>query len=323
MKDGNYSFSDAGNPLSLDTLAQLGTDAGKQGRMSALAKRARSKFYGRALATQLTVLRSPLEKSYRNSIYCASVLEQNGEKFTGRYCNARWCPVCNRIRTAKMIRGYAPQLALLEDAQFVTLTVPNVPAPDLKGTIEGMIKTAQRVQDAIKKRHQRKRQSWQLVGLRKLECTYNPVANTYHPHFHYLIQGADAARVLVADWLSALPAASFKAQDRRRAHEGASMELFKYFSKFVTEGADGRRVTDTKALDVIFQAMQGKRVFQPIGIRKVPEDIQELQAVESDLPAGFGYWVWFDNDWANVETGEVLTGYIPSQAIQDLVNNIL
>lgn len=343
MKDGNYDFSAPGHApghapgnrkakakkgASLDTLAQLGTRLEKQGKDKVednpLKKRARAKHYGVAVATQLTLLSSPLEKSYRNSIYCASVLEQDGAKFTGRYCKARWCPVCNRIRTAKLIHGYAAPLAALEDSHFVTLTIPNVPAADLRAAIDYMLVTVKRFQEAYKKRFQRRQQNWQLKGLRKLECTHNAREDTFHPHFHFIVEGEAAARALVADWLQALPDASYKAQKAQKAYEGANHELFKYFTKLVTKQPDGRRVTDTRALDIIFQAMQGRRVFQPIGIRMVSEDIEELQAVETDAqPAGNALWQWFGTDWANVETGECLTGYIPSRAMEQLVSDIL
>lgn len=325
MKAGASAEKIVGEGAPLDTLAQLGTNVPQTPSgegVDALKKRARAKYYGRAVATQLTMLRSPLEKSYRNSIYCANALQQTGQKLTTRYCNARWCPVCNRIRTAKMIKGYGPALAALKNPCFVTLTVPNVPAPDLRPTIEQMTATAQRIQDAYKKRRQRGAQDWQLVGLRKLECTYNDARKDYHPHFHFIVEGEQAARALVADWLRAMPTADKKAQNSKDADAGASHELFKYFSKLVTKQADGRRVTNTAALDVIFQAMQGKRVFQPIGIARVPEDIEELQSVEADINPDYRLWQWFGTDWADIQTGECLTGYIPSPAMEQLKADI-
>lgn len=330
MKGKAKEKNRTGYAAPLDTLAQLGTNDLRGGSkapevepLNALKKRARAKYYGRAVATRLAELRGPLEKSYRNTIYCANVLEQQGDKLTGRYCNARWCPVCNRIRTAKLIAGYGPTLATLPNPHFVTLTIPNVPAPDLRAAIEAMIKTAQRIQDAYKKRHQRGAQGWQLVGLRKLECTHNSKVETFHPHFHYIVSGEAAARALVADWLRAMPAASHKAQDVRQADTGAGKELFKYFSKLVTQTSDGRRVTNTPALDVIFQAMKGKRVFQPIGIAKVPEDIEALQSVQTEIAPDHQYWEWLNSDWASISTGEYLTGNVPSPAMERLLADIL
>lgn len=325
MKGGDGEKICTGFAAPLDTLEQLGTNRGNVGDvmpLDALRKRARAKYYGRAVAARLASLDGPLSKSYRNSMFCASVLIQTGQKLTSRYCGARWCPVCNRIRTARLINGYAPALAALSDQHFVTLTIPNVPAAELRPAIEAMLATAQRIQDMHKKRHRRGAQVWQLVGLRKLECTFNPSAGTFHPHFHYLVAGEAAARTLVADWLRAVPAASQRAQDVRPANVGAGKELFKYFSKLVTRTADGRRVTDTAALDVIFQAMRGKRVFQPIGIAKVPEEVESLQAIEAEINPDFDYWQWVQSDWASTTTGECLTGYIPSPAMEQLLADI-
>ena len=314
----------------LDKIAQLGTRSGFEGTapgqvegLPALKKRARSKTYSDAVKRGLVRLDSPLNKSYFGSMLCVNALEQRGQKLTSRYCNARWCTTCNRIRTAQLINGYAPVLARLRDLQFVTLTIPNVPASDLRVTIQAMTKSAQRIQDAHKKRHSRGLQSWQLVGLRKLECTHNWKTDTFHPHFHYLVEGKEAAAALVRDWLAANPTATHKAQDLRKARAGAEKEMFKYFSKLVTD-QKGVKVTDTASLDVIFQAMRGARVFQPVGIKKeVSEDIAALQSVETDIePLAYELWRWFGTDWASHETGETLTGYVPSPQMQELIKNI-
>lgn len=312
----------------LDKIAQLGTRSGFEGTApgqvegrQALKKRARSKTYSDAVKRSLVRHESPLKDSYYGSMLCCKRLDQDGQKLTSRYCNARWCTTCNRIRTAQLINGYAPVLARLRELQFVTLTIPNVPASDLRVTIQAMTKSAQRIQDANKKRHSRGLQSWQLVGLRKLECTYNWKTDTYHPHFHYLVEGKEAAAALVRDWLAANPTATHKAQDLRKARAGAEKEMFKYFSKLVTD-QKGKKVTDTGSLDVIFQAMRGARVFQPVGIKKeVPEDIAALQSVETDIKPVYQLWRWFGTDWVS-DDGEALTGYVPSPQMEELIRNI-
>lgn len=326
----------------LDKLEQLGTSPTKRHGESvgesgpgiavgagetreALRKRARAKFYSSAHAYRLAQLDSPLKKGYIATLFCASGLTQEGAKITSKYCGHRWCTVCNRIRVAQLIKGYEGPLSLLKDLRFVTLTVPNVPAEHLRETIERMIKQAQAIQGYFKKRHQRGLQGWQLVGIRKMETTHNHSADNYHPHFHFIIQGKEAAQALVSEWLKRVENATYKAQDERKADKGSEKELFKYFSKMVTK-VGGKYATLVEPNDVIFQAMRGLRVFQPIGIKKqVSEEIENLQAVEvsgitpSSEPV---LWHWDRSDWVNHETGEGLTGYIPSEQAQELVENI-
>jgi len=99
----------------LDTLAQLGQRSSQRARSDAkparseiLLKRARAKYFSTPLAINLAKLRSPLEKSYRNTVYCSATLSQEDGKIVGSYCGNRWCMVCNRIRTARAIHRYLP-----------------------------------------------------------------------------------------------------------------------------------------------------------------------------------------------------------------------
>ena len=329
-----------GTLFSLDNIEQLGTrhkpnapgNDGNAGEgcevepFEALRKRARAKYYSAGVAGGLYMLDSPLKKSYGTTFYqCAETLEQNGTKVTSRYCGHRWCVVCNRIRTANLIKGYEVPLSRLEDLQFVTLTVPNVEANDLRETIEQMIILVQAIQNMFQKRQQRGLQGWQLVGLRKLECTYNAQTGEFHPHFHFLISGKEAANGLRAEWLRRVETATCKAQDVRKAGKGSEKELFKYFAKMVTK-VDGKRVTLLEPLDIIFQAMRGLRVFQPMGgLKKVSEEIEELKAVEVagiEAVEETAYWKWESSDWVNLETGEARTGYIPSEQAEELNSNI-
>lgn len=340
-KENTNQFFPTTEPvLFLDNIEQLGTrrkpkapssegntgEGGEVEPFQALRKRARAKLYTKGVSGGLWMLDSPLKKSYGTTFYqCAETLEQIGTKVTSRYCGHRWCLVCNRIRTANLIKGYEGPLSQLEDLQFVTLTLPNVSANDLRETIEQMIKQSQTIQDYFKKRKQRGLQGWQLVGLRKLESTYNYKTGDYHPHFHFLISGKEAAEALVKEWLKRVEVASWEAQDVRKAGKGSEKELFKYFAKMVTK-VDGKNATLLEPLDVIFQAMRGLRVFQPMGgLKKVSEEIDEVKAVEVagiEAVKETAYWKWDISDWVNTETGEARTGYLPSEQAEELNSNI-
>lgn len=335
------------NP-SLDTIAQLGTNPKKEGAdLTKLQKRARAKSYTVPLSVSLASLDSPLKKSYWISYNCCRELKQEGNTLTGRYCNYRWCSVCNRIRTAKLIIGYKKPLEELKDKRFVTLTLPNCKENELVETLDFMQKTVDDIREMFKKRKKRG-QSDGLVGLRKLECTYNWRDDTYHPHFHFVIQGEEIAKQFYESWLQRVSDRYKTIKDThgdfytiekiRHAHEvkkkgkschivecdGEEVELFKYFTKMVSKTDKGFQ-TFTKSLDTIFQAMQGRRVFQPMGLKKdVSENIDDIisEPIE-DLKEDFICWKWNKNDWVDMTTGEVLTGYIPSDSMLKLIDNIV
>jgi plasmid rolling circle replication initiator protein Rep len=276
-----------------------------------LRKRARAKYVTNSVTLRLTKLDSTLRKSYLNTFFCASTLRQSGNKITGKYCNNRWCVVCNRIRTAKLIQGYSTVLESLPDKQFVTLTIPNVTASDLSVTIRKMISDL----SVIVKRN--KSNGLNIKLLRKLECTYNPLRNDYHPHFHLIVSGCNVSNVILEQWLKMYPEATKQAQDIRPADKGAIIELFKYFSKIISKGS-----IYPKPLDTIFRAMYQRRVFQPVGIKKITEDIEELQSeIYADLIEAERTWTWIENDWVDEQTGELLTGYEPSGVLINLLKN--
>ena len=207
----------------------------------------------------------PLEKAYRNTVYCCFELYQDVEgRIRGKYCGNRWCMVCNRVRTGRAIANYEPVIRLWRDPQFVTLTIPNVPAGLLPNTLHALLRAFPRIARGI-----RRTDRLPFKALRKLEVTYNRFTDTYHPHFHLVVEGRAAADALLRRWLASFPEASEQAQDIRPCDEVGLRELFKYFTKLTTRvSADGdRQAIPLEALDTIFQAMRGRRVYQPMGFR--------------------------------------------------------
>lgn len=317
--DSNHSFYDRIDTKQvspLDKLAQLESEQKNKpaNTSKSLAKRAKAKYFTNAFSIPLAALESPLQKSYNNTIFgCSNVLIQQGQKITSTYCGNRWCVVCNRIRTAKMINSYTPALNLLKTKYFVTLTIPNVPGSKLKTSILDMIRNFQNAIKYIRKN------KVDIIGLRKLECTYNPNTLTFHPHFHLIVDSELAAKKLIEAWLLRYPAAREIAQDFRPADDNTVMEMFKYFTKIATN-----HVVHVKALDIIFQAMRNLRVYQPFGIAKVSEEIDEIQSqIIDDLQIAEKTWTWLESDWVDKETGELLTNYKPDDMMITMCKNII
>ena len=297
-----YTKNKSGQKPFLDTLAQLPTKVRKKD-LKNLQKRARSKWFTQGITLSLVDLKSPLTKYYWSAYHCNTHIEQQGLQLKSRYCNTRTCHICNRIRTAKMMNGYLSQLSG-RTLEFVTLTIPNVSAEQLSATVDDLIKTSTKIMRVF-----RERRHISINGIRKIEITYNPDKNTYHPHIHLIVD--KAGQLIVDEWLKRYPKASRKAQDCRPADQSSLNELFKYSTKIVGH-KEGNLVVYASALDNIMLALRNKRCFQPFGdVRKVSEEVsEELEGEEYDIQEQtFMVWTWKECDWVNTAR-DTLTGYI-------------
>lgn len=303
-KDSNSSTI----PRPLDTLVQLPPNCPKKVN---LKKRARSKFYTQSIAAQLIQLDSPLKKYYQRAFYCCQEIYQEGQQLKGsKYCNTRLCHTCNRIRTAKLIKGYIKQLEG-RNLELVTLTIPNVKKSELSNAISKMIKDC-----SLIIRNMRERRKIDINGIRKIEATHNDTRNDYHPHIHLLVDKAGSE--IVKEWIKRNPTASIKAQDVRAADQNSLNELFKYTTKIAAKASkQGEIDVHIEALDVIISALFGKRSIQPFGdVRKVSEEVtDELTGQTFDELAGdHQVWIWQGNDWVSMD-GECLTDYNPPDVV--------
>ena len=311
---------------SLDTTAQLG-----QPCPTNLQKRARRKSLGEAVAERLLggTPDSPLRFAYLRTLTCAGVLKQDGATLTAKYCKARWCPVCSAIRTAKLMVAYAPELlAWMEKAEptFVTLSRPNVKGDRLNGEIRLLL-----ADFVLLAKNIRRTDGIAFRAVRKLEVTHNREDNTYHPHLHLLTDSKAAGDAMVKRWLLAHPTASPDAQDCRPAD--SPMELFKYVTKLLVKGLDGKQTTPPAyALDTIFKALKGLRTIQPIGFKVAAAvvlaadetlqlDAATLSPISRPNPVR---WEWMTElyDWVDKETGEILSDYSPKLTWVELLARI-
>ncbi len=288
-------------------------------------KRARVKFLTQALAVGLANLPSSgLQKAYWNTFYCSSVLQelQNGKR-VAKFCKNRWCLVCCRIRSAQLIKQYAPLLESWPEKHLVTLTVPNCTAEALPRTEQEMKAGFDTIRRSWAMQHRRKQRASPLLALRKLECTHNPDRDDYHPHFHLVVPDLATANQLREAWLLQFPSAQWKGQDVRPANAGAAHELFKYFTKLITTQSKERFIR-LAPLNVIFEAIAGGRTFQVFGV-KVPKSNEEpvdeeTQALADELNV-VAVWEWVQavGNWVDKESGEMLTKYKPSEQFRAFV----
>jgi hypothetical protein len=283
-----------------------------------LNKRAKAKFSQEPLNYALRNLPdSILKKKYLDTYFCGSVIQQEGNKITSRYCWHRWCKICNRIRTGKLINGYGDALEKLENKQFVTLTIPNVSGDKLNESILLMNKKIRLIQD-----NRRKQKKPLIKGIRKLECTYNVEKNNFHPHFHFIVEGEQSANDLINEWLIYNQDANIKAQKVVPATD--CKELFKYFTKLTSNAGkkfhNGTKIIDEwhypEAIDIIFTSIIKLRIIQPMGGIKLVKlkkeeliseiiDGETLEIKEKEL------YLWNGENWFSPYTGEMLSSFRP------------
>ena len=264
-----------------------------------------------------------LAKAYWHSWYCtASIAEYADGTISAWYCKRRWCPVCNAIRTAQVISRLTPVFDSWNERYFVTLTQgTTVTGEALRPTIAAMQQNFTRCKDRGKKRSQRK-DGAKFVGIRKLEVTYNVRDNRFHPHYHALLNSEETAQNLMMDWLSLNPGASPNAQHVTPANNGSLVELSKYMTKLTATDSKGNRQIYVDGLHTMFQALNGVRTLQTFGftLPAIKEATGEAKAVD---PIGKYQWISQLSDWGDMETGELLSGYVPSEAMKQVIDSIV
>ena len=274
-----------------------------------------------------------LEKSYWNTYYCQQKIVTADGRLYGKYCKNRFCTLCCSNRKAEMINKYHPIMKNWKDPYFLTLTVKSCKAHQLKGYINSMQKTFQKIIGKHRKRYQRGR-GLKLIGVKSLESNFNPIKGTYNPHFHIITKEKWMAEVILDEWLSR----SKKGYTLRWSQnlqpvsnlEAGLIEIIKYGSKIFTEPDLKKKAkqTDTahiylKALDTILTAMKGKRIFDRFGFN-APKST-EPNYTPAKLLSIYDEWEYDteSSDWINTVTGEVLTQYkLPSHLQAILANNL-
>jgi hypothetical protein len=335
---GHKTRKEAGNDLyiSITSFSQRISDLQKakkpvnliqktpDGLLENFKKRARAKYLTRAVVSKLVDVKgSPLTKSYWNTWHCSTILYSHSGKLVSKYCKQRWCVVCSRVRTAQIIKQYLPTFRQWEGKVFVTLTIPNCSASQLKGAVQGMAKTFDRIRKQLDNAYRRNKTGLVIKGLRKLEVTYNPDKRNYHPHYHLIMESREAANVLREKWLEHYQDAVWKAQDVKAADDNSCMELCKYFTKLISSHSKDR-VIHVKALDTIFQAVSRRRTMQAYGGLKVEKEISddEADALAEEMGLDSVYeWQQSVADWVNQSTGELLTHHQPDDELRRLVEH--
>lgn len=296
-----------------------------------LYKRANSKYFTDSYLIHLLNIESPLKKDYWDTWHCNSILRCDGNDLYGTYCKKRWCIVCARIMTAKRIKTYLPILKDdFKNPYFLTLTQPNVSADHLRAEISNITKSFRNILE-----NNRKNYGLKIKGTRNLEVTYNSKRNDFHPHLHCIVEGEKEAKFIKDNWLKQFPYANDKAQDIRPFGNKDSdlLEAFKYSQKIISQ-SNGKKFIYAAAIDIINIATRGGvggvRMFQTFGFTKpnneidlTPEEETGIKELKDDNDIQTVLYKYNKEifDWVDHETGEVLTHYEPSKAMEEIRNN--
>ena len=307
-----------------------GTDQSKE---QALQGRAKRKIITQTLMLSLIDIAKEKGakdrvKSYWNTYRCQSYLVSGNGKLHGRYCRNRFCNICCSIRKAELINTYYPIINTWDDLQFVTLTVQAVKAHELYDHVRKVKNNLRKVIRLLQKRYSRKKKI-PVMGIKSLECNYNPVDKTYNPHFHIIVPGKDLADRLFWEWRKkwAKGQTSIWAQKIRKIEntEKDMIETIKYGAKIFTS-PDMKKNSKLKpkiyaaALDNIHAAFSGIHIFDSFGF-KLPK--KQDQKSTPKLLANFEEWGFHAKvcDWVNMQTGELLSNFQPTADLEDLLEN--
>lgn len=274
------------------------------------------------------------QNSYWNTYYCQNRVIVNDGKLYGKYCKNRFCTLCCSIRKAEIINKYLPTIKQWEEPYFVTLTIKSCKANRLNLMVSKVLQGFSIIRVKHKKRYQRGN-GLKLIGVKSLECNFNPVKKTYNPHLHLIVANKEIAELLVSEWLllwnrKGLFYTSKKAQDIRKVYslETGLIEIIKYGSKIFSEPDMNKRGNQNSnyqiyvsALDNILSAMKGKRIFERFGFNTGKAETTSTS--EPQLITDFEEWEFNPKvaDWENVNNDNKLTGYAPQSQLLSILEN--
>lgn len=275
------------------------------------------------------------KKFYWNTYHCQNKIVTSDSRQYGNYCKTRVCATCSANRKAEIINKYLPVIKTWEAPYFVPLTVRSVPAHKLNYVIsKGLIRGLKIIVERYKKRNQRGN-GIKLMGIKSLECNFNPVKRTYNPHFHIIVPYKETADILVKEWLALW---KNKWTNKLGQHsrmvddlEKDMIETIKYGSKIFTDPLmrkkSKQKITPyiyASALDNIIWAMKGHRIFGSFGFNL--HKTNKIKGGKSTKLYEHSKWNYDPKqaDWVNALNPNIkLTGYVcTNELITILENNI-
>ena len=213
------------------------------------------------------------------------------------FCRQRLCPMCNWRRSLKIFSQVSKIMDCMNlendyEYLFLTLTIRNVDAPELKQAVSELIRGSLKL---IRRNKVRK----SILGtFRALEVTYNEKAETYHPHLHmvlvvnksYLKKGYITQKEwsnLWADCMDLDYTPIVHIQTIKGNKKAAVAEVAKYATKeedLFTMDENKEKTAMDEVIYTLDDALKGRRLISFSGVFKDYQQKLKLEDVEdSDL----------------------------------------
>lgn len=277
--------------------------------------------------------RRDLVNSLWNTYNCQNKVYIHDGRLYSKYCKNRFCTTCLGIRKAEMINSYYPVLKEWKDAQLVTLTIKSVYKNELNKLMRKCLQGLSLILDRCDKRHQRGK-GIKVMGIRSLECNFNPEKGWYNPHIHLIVPDYETAMLLKIEWQKQWKRrptkrnwVNHKGQDITKINtlDNALIEVIKYGTKVFTDPTEnkkkGRRtgIVYARAFYNIIVAMQGLRLFGSFGFILPKETKKEKTPakVVADCPQ----WQYMPElqNWLNTNSWETLFDHMPNAELEELL----
>lgn len=267
-------------------------------------------------------------KSYWNTWHCQNRVQSANGKLFGKLCKNRICTVCCGIRKAEIINKYYDTVSHWEAPHLVTITIQAVSAGLLNSRMKGMLKAFQKIVRKYTKWHSRGK-SIKLIGIKSLECNFNPLTKEYNPHFHIIVPTEAIGKIIIQEWKKywGYPLVGRKGQDIKKINnvEGALREVIKYSSKIITKPkmkeVGKQKIPPTiyaSALHNILASMKGIRIFDRFGF-DLPEGATKKTPIANIV---FEFQDWeFDHikmDWIS-NNAQPLTGFTMKEELNQIL----
>jgi len=170
-----------------------------------------------------------------------------------------------------------------------------------------------------------------LMGVRSIECCFNPYSKTDNPHVHLIVATEEMARILKEDWRKKWP----NGWVRRKAQHYRKLcnlkvdliETIKYGAKIIDDLDSTRKKKRSHnptiyaaALHNIFVAMKGMRLFDRFGF-DLPKKSPCLAPAR--VTNDYNEWVFTadQHDWVSADSDDVLSSFQPKPSLMNLLEN--
>lgn len=228
------------------------------------------------------------DAAYGNFLHCGDYLvfledetREHKKLDVGFFCGQRLCPGCAwraTLKAAQCLGAISSKLS--EEGKImlmITLTVPNIPADQLRAKMLEMNRAWARMM---------KRDRYKVWSdyIRKMEITYNAVADTYHPHIHVLVYVSPgyfgrsyiSRDQLLQDWRDAMRDQSIMDVYLQRCRsQKAGTNAIVEVAKYVAKSADYAH--SEEVFDTFYHALHHARLLEYAG---------RCRALRDDFKAG-------------------------------------